>query len=174
MAQTVLETLNALNDKYRYLVYSLLHHTKSTAVCEILQPDSQHIINLSHLDRPQLSVISFTPTFTEEDDSSLLALPPHHTLDILSALGFVTPDYTIIQTRDVLQRRDQVCLCMYSITWQFTVLFFTAVIVALAVVSRLLFCVQYQFHLIDALSSVMVKITELRLYPVPEFCYCGT
>lgn len=108
MARSLWDTLNDLDAKHRQLMFSFLHYTKCTAVCELLQPENQHIINLSHLDKPQLNVISFTPVYSEYEESSLLALPPHHTLNLLTALGFTSPAYSIIEAKDVLQHQTKV------------------------------------------------------------------
>nr|XP_045625849.1 uncharacterized protein LOC123775069 isoform X2 [Procambarus clarkii] len=114
VARSLWDTLNDLDAKHRQLMFSFLHYTKCTAVCELLQPENQHIINLSHLDKPQLNVISFTPVYSEYEESSLLALPPHHTLNLLTALGFTSPAYSIIEAKDVLQHQTKVRSELYK------------------------------------------------------------
>nr|XP_053640077.1 uncharacterized protein LOC128694122 [Cherax quadricarinatus] len=109
MARAVWNKLYELESRHRHLLFSLMHHTKCTAVCEIFQPDHQHIIKLKDdLKQPQLNVISFTPVYSENEESSLLALPPHHTLNLLSALGFATPSYSVIATEDVINHQNKV------------------------------------------------------------------
>ncbi|XP_069195778.1 baculoviral IAP repeat-containing protein 7-A-like [Procambarus clarkii] len=77
------------------------------AVCELLQPDNQHIVNLSHLDKHQLNVICFTPLYNEYEETSLLALPPHYTLNLFTALGFISPAYSIIEAKDVVKHQNK-------------------------------------------------------------------
>ena len=42
-----------------------------------------------------------TPTVSDDTEKSLTALPPHHWLDLASALGFTTAPYQIIERKDV-------------------------------------------------------------------------
>ncbi|XP_069189945.1 uncharacterized protein [Procambarus clarkii] len=83
-------------------------------VCELLQPDNQHIVNLSHLDKHQLNVICFTPLYNEYQETSLLALPPHYTLNLFTALGFTSPAYSIIEAKDVVKHQNKVRSDLYK------------------------------------------------------------
>ncbi|XP_037784031.1 uncharacterized protein LOC119580142 [Penaeus monodon] len=108
VARAVCDTLKRLEENPRHLVYSFLHHTKCTAVCEILQPNYQHIVNLSYLEEPQLNVITFTSTLSNENELSLTALPPHYTLEVLSVLGFQTPSYSTVLPKDMASHQHKV------------------------------------------------------------------
>ncbi|XP_047471215.1 uncharacterized protein LOC125026669 [Penaeus chinensis] len=108
VARAVCDTLKRLEEYPRHLVYSFLHHTKCTAVCEILQPNYQHIVDLSYLEEPQLNVITFTSTLGNENESSLTALPPHYTLEVLSILGFQTPSFSTVLPRDMGSHQHKV------------------------------------------------------------------
>ncbi|CAL4066533.1 unnamed protein product, partial [Meganyctiphanes norvegica] len=78
-------------------------------VCELLQPENQHLVNLSYLSEPEINVISLTPTSSGLDsDKSLLAVPPHHAIDLLKTLGLKTVNYEIKSVSEGLQIRDRI------------------------------------------------------------------
>ncbi|KAK3877623.1 hypothetical protein Pcinc_017658 [Petrolisthes cinctipes] len=109
IAETVYDSLCGLEEDKQHLLFSLLHHTNCTVVCEILQPNSQHIVNLSHLAKPRLQVISFTTTISgSSPGASLTALPPHHILDVAKALGLDTASYTIIDFAHFMEQREKI------------------------------------------------------------------
>nr|XP_027235023.1 uncharacterized protein LOC113826353 [Penaeus vannamei] len=108
VAKAVCDALKRLEEEARHLVYSFLHHTKCTAVCEILQPNYQHIVNLSYLEEPQLNVITFTSTLSNEKELSLTALPPHYTLEVLSLLGFHSPSFSTVLPKDMASHQHKV------------------------------------------------------------------
>lgn len=108
VAQCVWDTLHALEEKHLSLLLNLLHLTKCTIICELLQPENQHIMNLSQLEKPLINAISLTPSAGDEALSSLVALPPHHTLDLLSSLGLPVPAYTVIQATDMQKHRNEI------------------------------------------------------------------
>ncbi|XP_069162579.1 uncharacterized protein [Procambarus clarkii] len=114
VARSLWDTLNNMDIMNRHLVYNILHYTKCTAVCELFQPDNQHIVNLSHLDKHQLNVICFTPLYNEFEETSLLALPPHYTLNLFTALGFTSPAYSIIEAKDVVKHQNKVRSNLYK------------------------------------------------------------
>ncbi|KAG0712982.1 hypothetical protein GWK47_017247 [Chionoecetes opilio] len=104
----VWDTLPALGDKHYRFLQKFLHLTNCTAICEILQPENQHIMNLSALEKPRLHVLGFTPPAGDEDPTSLVAFPPHHTLHLLSCLGLTVPAHTVIQAEDVQRHREEI------------------------------------------------------------------
>ncbi|KAK8407039.1 hypothetical protein O3P69_007530 [Scylla paramamosain] len=108
VARCVWDTLHALEEKHFMFLLKFLDLTKCTAICELLQPENQHIMNLSNLERPLLYVIGFTPPAGDESWRSLIALPPHHTLDLLSGLGLTVPGYTVIPVEDVQRYREEI------------------------------------------------------------------
>ncbi|XP_071537280.1 uncharacterized protein [Panulirus ornatus] len=108
IAKAVCDTLKGLEKQKLHLLLSLLHHTKCTAVCEILQPEFQHIVNIHHYIKPQLFIISFTYMTTTDTETSLTAIPPHHALDLAIALGLNSAPYTVITTEDILKHRNEI------------------------------------------------------------------
>ncbi|CAL4106989.1 unnamed protein product, partial [Meganyctiphanes norvegica] len=101
IASALWKHLSQMEEKHRQILFSLLHHTKGTVVCEILLPDNHHIVNLSDVKEPSLHVLTFTPNVSDDADISLTALPPHHWLDCMSALGFTVAPYEIVDRKDV-------------------------------------------------------------------------
>ncbi|CAL4106987.1 unnamed protein product [Meganyctiphanes norvegica] len=97
IAKAVWKHLIQMEEKNRQILFSLLHHTKGTIVCEILLPDNHHIVNLSDVKEPSLHVLSMTPTASDNDETSLTALPPHHCLELVTVLGFTAAPYQIIE-----------------------------------------------------------------------------
>lgn len=108
VAKTVCNTLKNLDDDKRHLLFNFLHHTKCTAFCEILQPENQHIVNLSELREPKISLIAFTSIATTDKETSLTALPPHHGLELSGHLGLSFTGYKIINPQEVLVRRKEI------------------------------------------------------------------
>ncbi|CAL4123306.1 unnamed protein product [Meganyctiphanes norvegica] len=101
IAKAVWKQLMQMHETNRQILFSLLHHTKCTVVCEILLPYNQHIVNLSSVKEPSLFVLAMTPTVSDNDEISLTALPPHHWLELASALGFNVAPYNIIDRKDL-------------------------------------------------------------------------
>ncbi|XP_050711471.1 uncharacterized protein LOC126995705 isoform X1 [Eriocheir sinensis] len=110
VARCVWHSLQALEDGNRKFLQRFLDKTKCTAICELLQRENQHIISLDHLEEPLLTVIGFTPTASNEEPSSLVAIPPHHTLDLLSCLGFTVPTHTVIPVEELQRHREEIRL----------------------------------------------------------------
>jgi len=101
VAKAVWKHLSQMQEKHQQFLFNLLHHTKSTVVSEILQPDNQHIVNLSDVKEPTLTVVCMTPTVSDESEISLTALPPHHCLELFKALEFTTASYQIIDRNNL-------------------------------------------------------------------------
>lgn len=108
VAEVVCETLASLSEQKRHLVFSFLHHTKITMVCEILNPKSMHIVDLSHLNVPKICVLAMTPTVSTRTTTSLCAMAPHDTLKLVAALGFESPRYEVITTAGLMDRKLEV------------------------------------------------------------------
>lgn len=107
-ARTVCDTLGNLSKDVLQLLFSFLHHTKVTAICEVLQPGHQHIVNLSYLETNELNFITFTPTASGDEETTLTAFPPHHTLKLAGALGLVCASYTEIEPKFIMNQRHQI------------------------------------------------------------------
>ncbi|XP_068207249.1 uncharacterized protein [Palaemon carinicauda] len=107
-AATVFDTFANLSVDERRVLFGFLHHTKVTAICEVLQPKYQHIVNLSHLKENELNFITFTPTAFREKETTLTAFPPHLTLKLGAALGLVCAQYTEIKPTLMMNQRDKI------------------------------------------------------------------
>nr|BDT62895.1 MAG: hypothetical protein [Trachysalambria curvirostris majanivirus] len=114
VAETVCDVLDGLQPRVYQLICSLLHHTKCTVVCEILQPNNQHIVDLSYLEKTKLMVIALTSTFMDKNESSLTALPPHHALDMMSCLGFSCVPYKITAPSSMKKHKEMVRNQLYK------------------------------------------------------------
>ncbi|XP_066951819.1 uncharacterized protein [Macrobrachium rosenbergii] len=115
-ARTVCDTLGNLSKDVLQLLFSFLHHTKVTAICEVLQPGHQHIVNLSYLETNELNFITFTPTASGDEETTLTAFPPHHTLKLAGALGLACASYTEIEPKFIMNQRHQtitMSVCSY-------------------------------------------------------------
>lgn len=110
IAKSVWDTFASLDQRRQHLLRSLLHHTKCTFVGEILQPQNQHIVNLSHMKKPEVAFISMTSTYTGSKQDTLMAIPPYHFLDLCTALGLSTAAYTVVEEKNILTRKEEVSL----------------------------------------------------------------
>ena len=90
-AKMVYKTLAKLPLESIQVLFSLLHHTKITAVCEFLQYEYQHIVNFGNTDK--LVFLTFTSTYG--NDKSLTAFPPHITLNMINLLQLPFAPYTV-------------------------------------------------------------------------------
>lgn len=108
IARTVCDTIASIDARKRLLLLSYLHHTRGTLVGEILQVKNQHIVNLSHLTKPEVVIISVTPTYTSSQGTSLLAVPPHRLLDLCRALGLCAASYTVIPVDQAMDQKAQI------------------------------------------------------------------
>ena len=108
IAATVWDTLVSLDERRRRLLMGLLHHTRCTLVGEILQPKNQHIVNLSHMVKPEVCFLSMTPTYTGHKMDTLIAIPPHHLLDLCYALGLRTTLYSVVDATKIIIRKEEI------------------------------------------------------------------
>ena len=74
---------NEMSKDDRLLLYSFLHHTKMTAVCELLDKNNQHMIPIN-LDK--IVFLLFTAIYNH--DQSLTSLPPHLAINIMEIFQF--------------------------------------------------------------------------------------
>ena len=87
------------------LFCSFLHTTKMTAVFEVLCPEYQHVVSLSHLSTPELRFLTFTLQYGA---SSLTGLPPHTSLNLASSLGLATATYDQVPASKAEARMQEV------------------------------------------------------------------
>ena len=89
------------------LLLNFLHHTKSTAVFEILQPSYQHVVDLSYLgSNPALKFITWTCAFKDESKGleSFCSIRPDKALDFAQSLGLETVKYEVIEASKADER----------------------------------------------------------------------
>ena len=93
VAQAWLNQASSMDPEKLRLFCSFLHTTKMTAVFEVLCPDYQHVVSLSHLSAPELRFLTFTLQYGA---ASLTGLPPHTSLILASRLGLATATHRIV------------------------------------------------------------------------------
>nr|XP_040580556.1 LOW QUALITY PROTEIN: uncharacterized protein LOC121128992 [Lepeophtheirus salmonis] len=76
VAEAVFSTFQDLNEETLERIYNFSHYTKLTWTFELLNPGTQHVVNLSHLKSPQLNFIAWTLPYFDGRSSSLCAIRP--------------------------------------------------------------------------------------------------
>ena len=105
VANSWLDQAAAMEPEKLRLFCSFLHTTKMTAVFEVLCPDYQHVVSLSHLSSPELRFLTFTLQYGA---ASLTGLPPHVSLNIASSLGLATAVHEVILASQAESRMEKV------------------------------------------------------------------
>jgi len=105
VANAWLNQAAAMEPKKLRLFCSFLHTTKMTAVFEVLCPDYQHVVSLSHLSAPELRFLTFTLQYGA---ASLTGLPPHTSLDLASSLGLATATHHIVSCSTAEAQMEEV------------------------------------------------------------------
>ena len=78
-----------------------------TLIFEILCPGYQHVVDLSHLARPQLKFLSFTGQYSQAsqgEPTSLVAFAPHLSLEFARYVGLDTAHYETITAAQAEER----------------------------------------------------------------------
>lgn len=91
-ARIFMKFLHSLSLDKREILQNLLHYTKCTMGCEILQPSYQHIVHISGEDN---IIVFFAFTSPFNNDDTLTAFPPHIACKVMEALDFHTAPYNI-------------------------------------------------------------------------------
>ena len=105
VAQAWLNQASDMEPKKLRLFCSFLHTTKMTAVFEVLCPDYQHVVSLSHLSTPELRFLTFTLQYGA---ASLTGLPPHTSLILAARLGLATATHHEITASKAEARMEEV------------------------------------------------------------------
>jgi len=105
VAQAWLNQAASMEPEKLKLFCSFLHTTKMTAVFEVLCPDYQHVVSLSHLSAPELRFLTFTLQYGA---ASLTGLPPHTSLDLASSLGLATATHHIVSCSKAEAQMEEV------------------------------------------------------------------
>jgi len=97
ICKSIVDSLNSMDHQKKIRLLSLLSWTKMTVIMEVLQPDYQHVVDLSYLSQPELKFLCFTEPYTEkENHTSLTSLPPNIALEIGRKFGLNPTKYEII------------------------------------------------------------------------------
>ena len=95
VAAAVWRLLASLDDGRRQLLLSFLHHTRFTAVMELLQPDHQHVEDLSHLKESEVCFIAWAPTFSREI-TSYCGCSPELGFQLAEMFGLKTVSHSVV------------------------------------------------------------------------------
>ena len=93
-AKSFMKLLNKISKDKLEILCNLLHYTKVTAICEILQPSYQHIVHIDG-DDDKIVFLTFSSTYNNNNNNnnSLTAFPPHITCNVMEALNITTANY---------------------------------------------------------------------------------
>ncbi|XP_043223395.1 uncharacterized protein LOC122382292 isoform X5 [Amphibalanus amphitrite] len=105
VAAAVWRLLEAMGEGQRQLLLSFLHHTRLTAVMELLQPDRQSIEDLSKLVEHTLHFIAWAPTLG--CDMSYCGCPPELGFELAEMFGMKTVEHSVV-TGDVMNELPRV------------------------------------------------------------------
>ena len=98
VASACVDLLSEMDSASASLLLSFLAHSRCTCVFEVLQPSYQHVVDLSHLSRPQLNFICWTTPYEEKsakNSESHCAVAPDAALDFMASLGAVAVQYEV-------------------------------------------------------------------------------
>ncbi|XP_070574633.1 uncharacterized protein [Ptychodera flava] len=102
-------SLEEMDEDCRKRLLSFLCHSHFTAVFEILQPNYQHVEDLSHLKQAELKFITWTSSVLEADSKSqLCAVSPHVSMQIAQAVGLSTVKYDVLPIIQLEERMKAV------------------------------------------------------------------
>lgn len=94
IAKSILQKLSELEVKKLEFLRRFLDLTKITVVCEILQSDNQHLVQIGEDFGDNLYFLMFCQSASKsEKPSSLTAFPPLLAVKLAKQIGFVTPKF---------------------------------------------------------------------------------
>ena len=110
VGSATLDLISRLHPSKLEILLSFLHHTKSTAVFEVLQPTYQHVVDLTYLgSTPELKFITWTSAFKEEMEiESLCSIRPDAGIQFAQRLGMTTVKSDLISVEDFQERFDSI------------------------------------------------------------------
>ena len=100
IGEAFFDLLEGINESQRVRLLSFLAHTGFTAIFELLQPQNQHIVNLSHLPVPILKFITWVPC-DMGGKNCICSLPPSIAIDLASYLCLPTANYSLIEIAEL-------------------------------------------------------------------------
>ena len=110
VARAIMNLLENLSETCVTFLCNFMHHTRLTAVFEVLNPNSQHVEDLSHLQHTELRFISWTSAYEDRKQNSFsyCAINPKVGIDLAKAIGFKTVQYEIIEPNMVDERMNKI------------------------------------------------------------------
>ena len=110
VAEAIMNLLDSLSEASMTFLCNFMHHTRLTAVFEVLNPNTQHVEDLSHLKQTELRFISWTSSYEDrkQNSYSYCAVNPQVGIDLARAIGFKTVQYDIIKPNSLDERMNQI------------------------------------------------------------------
>ena len=110
IAEAVMSLLDRLEEDSLSFLCNFMHYTRFTAVFEVLNPDNQHVEDLSHLKSTELRFISWTNPYEDRkcNSYSYCAMSPKIGIDLASDIGFKTVAYEVIQPNELDNRMNKI------------------------------------------------------------------
>ncbi len=119
VASSVLDLLSDLSHDSASVLLSFLVHTRCTCVFEVLQPEYQHVVDLSHLRDSQLNFICWTLPYDADAEGargagrgaapeSHCAVAPDAALEFMASLGVVCVPHEVIPPEKAEDRMDEI------------------------------------------------------------------
>ena len=110
VGSATLDLISRLEVSTLEILLSFLHHTKSTAVFEVLQPTYQHVVDLTYLgSSPELKFITWTSAFKNLGMvESLCSIRPDSGIQFAQQLGMSTVKCDLISVEDFQERFDSI------------------------------------------------------------------
>ena len=106
VAEAIMKLLVNLDQTSLTFLLNFMHHTRLTAVFEVLNPASQHVEDLSHLEETELRFISWTSSYEDrkKNSHSYCAVNPKTGIDLARHIGMKTVEYEVITANKVDER----------------------------------------------------------------------
>ena len=109
-ANALFEELDKLEEDNREILYSFLHHTRTTALCEIIRRDYQHIVPIPNDLKNKSRVVFITltsPGIYPVNAQSLTSFHPQVLSEIMKCLGLYTAECQChpVENMDVLKNK---------------------------------------------------------------------
>ena len=104
VARTCFQFFSAMEARRRSALFSFFHHTKYTAVLEILLPHYQHVEDLSYLAAPELYFISWSRTDFGTGFREEICVAPDFGQKIAQDFGLKVTGYEVVLYADLTKK----------------------------------------------------------------------
>ncbi|KAL5022605.1 hypothetical protein ScPMuIL_001760 [Solemya velum] len=109
ICEAIMAILKEMSEDNKQRLLEFLCVTHYTAVFELLSPDHQHVVDLTHLERSELKFIAWTKSDLDPSDDDLLCtVPPNVGIELARAFGLQTVDYDIVMISDLEEKMKQI------------------------------------------------------------------